>query len=118
LCSAAQRREEVLGELGDVLAPLAQRGDLDPDDVEAVVEVLPETCRFFTSSSTLRLVAARTRTSTLDLRARADAAHLALLQHAQELHLEGGGSSPISSSSTVPPSASRKIPGVLATSPP
>ena len=43
--AAADVREEVLGDEGDVLRPLAQRRKVDRDDAQAVVEVLPEAPR-------------------------------------------------------------------------
>ena len=63
---ACRAREELLGERGDVLAPLAQGRQRERDHVEAVEEVLAEACPRGSSSARSRLVAASMRTSTGD----------------------------------------------------
>ena len=40
--SLAIRRQQVFHQSGEILESLAERGDIDPQDVEPVVEVLPE----------------------------------------------------------------------------
>src|SRR5947207_7983384 len=90
----AELRRPVLDEVGDeqrdVLAPLAQRRDVDRDDVEAVEEILSEDPVLHG----LRDVAVRCRDQAhvhLDVLRVPDAPDLALLDHAQELHLERWG---------------------------
>ena len=85
--AAADVREEVLGDEGDVLRPLAQRRKVDRDDAQAVVEVLAEAPRpdhlqeiLVRRGDDPRVHHAR--------RALADALELPLLQDAQELHLQ------------------------------
>ena len=56
--------EEVRDQLGDVLAPLAQRRQVDRHDVEPVVQVLAEPALRALRSSRSRLLAAMTRVST------------------------------------------------------
>ncbi|EAU66790.1 hypothetical protein STIAU_1021 [Stigmatella aurantiaca DW4/3-1] len=79
--------QQVVHQQGDVLAPLPQRGDLEGDDLEALVKVLAEAAR----GHLLREGAvgggddARTQLDALDA---AHALELALLEHAQELGLE------------------------------
>ena len=59
-------------------------------DVQAVVEVFAESCPPTTSSARSRLVVAITRTSTFRVAVAAHALELLLLEHAQELGLQGG----------------------------
>ena len=84
-----KEREEVIDERGDVVASIAERGDLQLDDVEAVVEVLAEGLL----ADHRREIAVRRRDDAHRDRlfARgAERAHGPLLQRAQEarLHLE------------------------------
>ena len=85
---ARRAGREVFGEERDVLAPFAQRRQRERDDVQAVVEVLPET----PGGDLGEKVAIRRRDDPHvhgDLRAAADPGDLALLQRAQELRLQG-----------------------------
>ena len=82
--------EEALGEQGDVLAPVAQGGDLDGDDVEAVEEVLAERAG---AGALAEVAVGGGDDPHVDraLLARADGAHGAALEHVQQLGLEGRG---------------------------
>jgi hypothetical protein len=85
LCRAAP--EKVLGELGDVFAALAQRGHLDANDIQSVVEILPKLAGLHV---VLDDAVGRREDAHVDvhLGARTDASDLSLLEHAEELHLE------------------------------
>src|SRR3712207_1532347 len=82
-------RREVRGEQGHVLAPLAQRRHLEGDDVETVVQVLPE-CAL--AHGLFQIPVRRRDDSHVHAyRARAaDALERSLLQDAQELRLKHG----------------------------
>ena len=80
------RRQEVLDQERDVLPALAQRRHVHAGDREPVVEVLAEAAAVDLAPRS-RLVAATTRTSTVDRLGAADAADLLALEHAQELRL-------------------------------
>ena len=67
---------------------IAQRRQVDLDDVEPVVEVLAEACRRASARSRSWLVAATHAHVDLLAARRAERADLALLQHAQELGLQ------------------------------
>ena len=84
---AAEAAEEVVDQQRQVVAALAQRRQLDGEDVEPVVQVAAERARRATSSSRSRLVAAITRTSAWIGLVAADPLELLLLQHAQQLRL-------------------------------
>ena len=83
----AVAREEVPRERQDVLAPLAQRRELDRDDVQAEVEVLAEAARghLVAEDAVRRGDDAHVDRARL---ASAHAEHLALLEDAQELRLD------------------------------
>src|SRR6185295_2742574 len=74
-------------ELRDVLAPLAERRYRDPDDIETVVQILAELAalHFLLDDAVRRGEDADVDAGLLRL---ADAAHLALLEDAEELHLD------------------------------
>ena len=76
----------VVGEGRDLDAPLAQRRHVEADDVQAVEEVFAEAA-LATRASRSALVAAMTRTSTLDRLRFADRVDLARLEEAEELGL-------------------------------
>ena len=79
-------------------------------DVQAVVEVLAETGPVFIMAFRSRLVAAITRKSQLQGLGAAQALHLLLLDHPEQLDLHlARGSSPTSSRKMVPPLASSKL---------
>jgi len=83
---AADLLEERMGQLGDVLAPPAQRRHPDGDDVEPEVEILAEAAPGGQLAQIA--VAGRQHAHVDPHRARAADAHeLPLLQHAQELRL-------------------------------
>src|SRR5262249_35447896 len=108
--------EESFDEPRDVLASLAQRRQLDPDDVESIEEVLAEATER-TRSSKSRWVAATMRTS---------ASRSALAPRARTRQRSmtssiftwsAGAISPISSRNSVPPSASTRSPARSRTAP-
>ena len=82
-------RQEVLGQRGDVLAPLAERWHHDPDDVEPIEEVVAE----HPLADHLHEIAVgggqHAHVGGESLR-RPQPSELAALQHAQELDLERG----------------------------
>ena len=86
--SVGDALEERLDQEQDVLPPLPERRQVQRDHVETVEEVGPE-APFRISSSRSPLVAAITRTSTGIDSVATDRDDLALLQHAQQLHLGG-----------------------------
>ena len=55
----------MVGEQRNVLAPVAQRRDVDLDHVQPIIEIVAELALRDTSSARFLLVAAITRTSTL-----------------------------------------------------
>ena len=80
------RCEEVLGEQRDVVTALAQRRQVERDDVQAVVEIAAEV----SGANLLVEVAVRRRDDARVDRnrlGRADGNHFALLQHAEQLDL-------------------------------
>ena len=79
--------QERLDEQRDVLAPLAQRRQLDREHVQPVEQVLAQLAAVDRLLADSTLVAAITRTSTDMFLPPAEAAEDALLQHAQQLHL-------------------------------
>ena len=109
--------EEVVGEQQDVGLPLAQRRDEDREDVQAVEQVLAERAG---GNRVFEVLVGRGDQPDVDLD-RLDAAEpleLALLQHAQQLDLDRRGcTSPISSRSSVPPSARSNRPCLRAAAP-
>src|SRR5690606_11601902 len=78
--------EEVLGEEGDVADAVAERGELDLDDVDAVVEVLAE---LPLGDEALQGLVAGEDNADVDVDGAGGAHRLesALLQHAQQLEL-------------------------------
>ena len=82
-------RDEVLDEQRDVPAPLAQRRHAHRHDLQAEEQVLAEAAR---GDLVLEIAVGRGDDAHVDLDGlgRADAPDLALLQHAQELHLHLG----------------------------
>ena len=86
--SVAIAREEMADELGDVLAPLAQRRKPDRDDVQAIEQILAETAG---GDFILEVARSRRKHADVDLdRALAADAVIALVgQHAQDLGLGG-----------------------------
>ena len=78
--------DEVVDEQRDVFAPLAQRRQRDRDDVDAVEEVLAERA---VADRLGEVAVGRGDDAHVDLRldVRADLAHDAILQHAQQLDL-------------------------------
>ncbi len=87
---AGAARQEVLREGADVFAAIAEGGNLDANDVEAVVEVLTEGPG---ADLLLDVPVGRRQDAHVDgdLVARPDAAHLAFLEDAKQLHLERRG---------------------------
>ena len=86
--SRGEAAEEVVREHEDVAAALAQRRQLDVDDVEAVVEVLAEAALLHLGGE----VAVRRGDDAhvdRDGLVAADALERPLLEHAEELHLHG-----------------------------
>ena len=79
----------MIDERRDFLAPLAQRRQVEADDVEAVEEVLAEAA-VGDERSRSALVAAMTRTSTLTGCALAERVDLVGLEEAQQLRLQLG----------------------------
>ena len=117
LQALARLAHERGGQIRNVLAPIAQRRQLHLDDVEAVVEVAAEAAggrlrradRGWSRRSRARRPAARRATRrAAPRRARARAA---------ASPARDGGSSPISSRKSVPPSASSNRPGLLSVAP-
>ena len=86
LRASAMRWRKCSASSGMSSRALAQRRQVQRDDVQAVVQIAAEVPRRI-SSSRSRLVAAMRRVSIgIGLR-RADGNHFAMLQHAQQLHL-------------------------------
>ncbi len=84
---AGKPPEEALGQDRDVLASIAQRRQLDPNDVQAVVQVLAEATR----SDVVFHISVGCRQHAHvdgDLLRRAYSAHLLLLENPQKLHLK------------------------------
>ena len=79
--------QEMLDEQRDVLAPLAQRGQVDVHDVEPVVEVFAERALDHQVLQVLMRGRDHARVD-LDRVGAADGPHLLLLQHAQQLDLQ------------------------------
>ena len=81
--------EQALDEQRDVLAAVAQSGDLDRDDVEAIEEILAERAR---ARAFAEIAVGRGEDAHVDLAllVRADRADDAALEHVQELRLERG----------------------------
>ena len=86
--SAAYLRRKCAGEQRDVGRALAQRRHLEGDDVEPVVEVLAE---LPLRDHLLEVAVGRRDDADVDVDrlVAADALELALLQEAQQLHLDG-----------------------------
>src|SRR5262249_25644149 len=80
--------EEVTREERDVLAPSAQRRNVEWDDVEAIVEIGAEGLSF-TGLHEIAIRCGDDPCVDLDRLAAAHALDLALLQHAKELRLHG-----------------------------
>jgi hypothetical protein len=108
--------DEESHEQRDVASALAQRGQRDRDDVEAVEQILAERPR---RDLALQVPVGRRHEAHVDADRldAADALELALLQHAQSFTCISLGISPISSRKSVPPEASSKRPGLEATAP-
>jgi hypothetical protein len=91
---AIHRRGELPNEVarqdGNVLAPFAQRRDIDVEYVQAVIEIRPECARFH---QTLQPLVRGCDDAEIDLHGRrvADAHDLFLLQHAQQVGLGAQG---------------------------
>src|SRR5687767_8708015 len=81
---------EVLGEDGDLLGAVAERGNEDVDDVEAIVEVLAEAALGHRALEVL-VGGGDHADVDLDVAAGAQAGELAILQDVQELGLQGQG---------------------------
>ncbi|AUX48415.1 uncharacterized protein SOCE26_099490 [Sorangium cellulosum] len=83
--------EEDLAEEGDVLHALAERGHDDGHDVEAIEEILAEAA---VADLGAEVAVGRGDDADVDvfLVQGADAGDAPLLEHAEELHLDGGGS--------------------------
>src|SRR5581483_11143821 len=79
--------EEELGQLGDVLAPLAQRGQPDRDDVDPVVEILAEPPLLHRALE-IHVGGRDQPERRLDWLGAANALDLPLLDRAQELRLQ------------------------------
>src|SRR5258705_7536674 len=77
---------EVLGEDGNLLGAIAERGDEDVDDVEAVVEVLAE-ASLGDGALQVLIGGGDDADVDLDVAAGAQAGELAILQDVQELGL-------------------------------
>ena len=101
----------MLGQEEDILAPLAQRGQVHAEDVEAVVEVLAERPRRHRLRQVL-VGGGDDPDVGPEGRGAPHALELVLLEHPEELGLDMGGSSPTSSRKSVPPAASSKRPGL------
>ena len=84
---AREALDEALDQERDVVAPLAQRRQLEADDVEAVVQVLAELAA---RDVGFDVAVGRGDHPHVDFRflGRADRTHLAFLQHAKQLHLQ------------------------------
>src|SRR5688572_11388881 len=82
--------KEVSAQFWDVFSPLAQRRQLDRNDVEPVEQVLPE---FSFLNRLLEVAVARRDDAHVDVltEAAAYALELAFLEHAEQLSLKGGG---------------------------
>ena len=80
-------RDEVVGQLGDIVAALAQRRHLDRNNPQAEIQVLAE---FACRDQRLEVLVGRRYHPRLDLERldAADPGELALLQHAQQLGLQ------------------------------
>ena len=81
--------QEALREVWNVVDAIAQRGDVQVNDVEPVEQVLAKRPGA-TASSRSTLVAATTRTSARTVRWSPTGAYSWSLEHAQQLHLQGG----------------------------
>ena len=80
----------MLDQRGDVVAALAQRRDVERNDVQAVEQVLAE--RALLDHRLERAVRRRDHAHVHgDVRVAAEAAERVVLQHAQQLHLEPAG---------------------------
>ncbi len=79
--------QEALGEERDVLAPLAERREIEPDHVQAVVQILTELAAL---DFAFHVAVGRGEHADVDrkLLSATDRAHAALLKHAEEFHLE------------------------------
>ena len=90
---------------------LAQRRDRERDAVEAEVQILAEA---LAGDLGLEIAVGGRDEADVDRPrgAPADAHDLAALEHAQQLRLQRGGISPISSRNTVPPRAVSSRPGL------
>ncbi len=103
--------QEKFSQPGDVFPAVAQRGEQDGKDVQAVEEVFAES-PLATSSMRSRLVAAMMRTSTFMVRLPPTRSNSPSWIIRSSLTWRGGANSPISSRKRVPPSASSKRPNL------
>ena len=87
--SARRRAQEVVGELGNVVEPLAQRRQADRHDVEAVEQILAEQA-LLDQPAQVAMGGGDDADIGLDRRAAADRRVLAFLQHAQQAGLRLG----------------------------
>ena len=94
----------------DVLGAVAERGERDGEDAEAIVEVFAEASSRATALSRSRLVAAMIRTSTWIGALPPTRSNSRSWRTRSSLAWVSRGSSPISSRKSVPPSASSKRP--------
>ena len=104
-----------LASWADVSRALAQRRELERDDVEPVVEVLAERALRDALPCRSRLVAATMRTSTLSVSLPPTRSNVRSCRTRRSLTCVASGISPISSRKSVPPSACSKRPSRRAT---
>jgi len=103
----------MLGQERDILAALAQGRDGDGHDVEAVIEVLAEGALLEGGRGGPGWWPATMRTSMWRVLFAAQALELALLEDAQQFHLNVARHVAISSRKAVPVSASSNLPGLV-----
>ena len=84
----AKEAQEVLGQKGNVVAPFTKRRHTQGDDVESVVQIFPETALAHGGAQVL--VGGRNQAQVNLGCSAAQALHLTLLQHAQQLDLHVG----------------------------
>ena len=82
--------EKIIGERGNVFLVIAQRRNVDGHDVQAVVEVLAERAFFERGAEVAVGGGDQAHVHLVRFRS-AQALELAVLQHAQKLHLNGAG---------------------------
>jgi len=108
--------QEERAQVRDLLAPLSQWRDVDPDHAQAVVQIFAELA--FRDALLEIRVGRRDHADVDALRfGLADGHDLVLLEEAQQLRLDVDRQSPISSRNSVPPDAVRISPGWSLTAP-